>query len=52
MGVKGGISITAFGVMAVRDAAPGHATIQGDIKIGFNEVQREHAARGEKIREA
>ena len=39
--MKGGISITAFGVMAARDAAPGHATIQGDIKNGFNEVQRE-----------
>ena len=27
--------------MATRDAAPGHATIQGDIKNGYNEVQRE-----------
>ena len=39
--MKGGISITAFAVMAARDAAPGHATIQGDIKNGYNEVQRE-----------
>ena len=41
VGIKGGISITAFTAMAAMDAAPGHATIQGDIKNGFNEVQRE-----------
>ena len=49
VGVKGGISITAFGVMAARDAAPGHATIQGDIKNGFNEVQQETMLQEAKI---
>ena len=31
--------------MAARDAAPGHAIIQGDIKNGYNEVQRESILR-------
>jgi hypothetical protein len=38
--IKGGISITAFGVQAALDANPHWGVIQGDIKNGYNEVMR------------
>ena len=41
VGVRNGISITAFGVQAVLDSAPGFGAIQGDISNGYNEIKRE-----------
>ena len=40
VGIKNGISITAFGVSSVLEARPDFACFQGDIKNGFNEVKR------------
>ena len=40
-GVPGGISITTFGVQVVLDAWPYFDAVQGDIKNGFNKIQRE-----------
>ena len=39
--VSGRISITSFEVQAVLDANPGFGHIQGNIKNGYKEVQRE-----------
>ena len=39
--IHGGISITAFGVMAMLDARPEFGTIQADIRNGFNKVKHE-----------
>lgn len=39
VGVLGGISITAFGIQAAIDASPGFASIQGNLKNGYNEVK-------------
>jgi hypothetical protein len=41
VGIKDGISITAFGVLAAMEAAPGVASIQDDIKNGYNKVKKE-----------
>ena len=41
VGVKGGISITAYGVQAVLDAEPTFCVFQGDLKNGYNEIGRE-----------
>jgi hypothetical protein len=38
VGAQVGISITALGVTAARDAAPEFGVIQGDLKNGYNEV--------------
>ena len=40
VGIRGGISITAFGVQTVVDTSPGFASIQGYIKNGYIEVER------------
>jgi hypothetical protein len=41
VGIKQGIFITSFGVMAAIDATPGFASIQDDTKNGYNEVEKE-----------
>ena len=41
VGIKVGISITTCGVLAAMYAAPGFTSIQGDIKNGYNEVEKE-----------
>ena len=41
VGVKGGISITTFGVQAILDANPSSIVIQGGIRNGYNEMKSE-----------
>ena len=45
VGVKGGISITVFGVQLMMAANPDFGVIKGDIKNGYNEASREHCLR-------
>ena len=40
MGIKNGISITAFGVRAALDANRGHCALKGDLRNGYNEGER------------
>ena len=39
VGIKNGISITAFAVQSTLDAAPAFAAIKGDMKNGYNEIK-------------
>jgi len=38
VGIRGGISIIAFGTQIIMDANPNFAVFQGDIKNGYNEI--------------
>ena len=41
VGIQGGISITAFGVQAVLGVRPDFGVLGGDLKNGYNDIERE-----------
>ncbi len=44
IGLKNDISITAFRIQAALERNPSFVTIQGDIKNGYNKIDRESIA--------